>query len=109
MIESVSQLKTIKDNCQREPEPTSSTARNTRRTLRPANFFRSSSVQDGSSNRAASSCGYLDTSSRPCGVLKQKQNIFPTINYTHLYTFPLFNFEQISNGILLINDLIPEC
>ena len=52
---------------------TSSTWRNTRKKLSPANFLRSSSVHLGSWSNSANRCGYLETSSNPCGALRNAE------------------------------------
>ena len=52
---------------------TFSTSRKTRMKLRPANFLRSSSDQAPLVSSEAKRAGYLDTSSRPTGVLKIHQ------------------------------------
>ena len=49
---------------------TLSTSLKTRRKLSPANFLRSSSDQAPLANNEANRAGYLDTSSKPTGVLK---------------------------------------
>jgi len=77
----------IKDREEREREIkfqlTSSTRRNTRRKFFPANFFKSSVDQRGSSMSFANKLGYFETSSSPRGVLwkrwtkdKEKRTFF---------------------------------
>ncbi|KYN05733.1 hypothetical protein ALC62_03388 [Cyphomyrmex costatus] len=61
-------LKVAKEHCH-----TCSTFANTLNKLRPASFLMSSSVHVGSSNKVANSCGYLETSSKPVGVLQKRQ------------------------------------
>ncbi|KYN35560.1 hypothetical protein ALC56_10117 [Trachymyrmex septentrionalis] len=56
-----------------EHHHTCSTFANTLSKLRPASFLMSSSVHAGSSNKVANSCGYLETSSKPVGVLQKVQ------------------------------------
>ncbi|EZA59993.1 hypothetical protein X777_16196, partial [Ooceraea biroi] len=61
---------------------TCSTFANTLSKLRPASFLMSSSVHVGSSSRVANSCGYLETSSKPVGVLKERYDVCTyIINY----------------------------
>lgn len=58
--------------CKRKVKLTSSTCLNTRRKLRPANFFKSSTDQRASSSNLENRFGYLETSSSPRGVLQKK-------------------------------------
>ncbi|EGI57627.1 hypothetical protein G5I_14322 [Acromyrmex echinatior] len=59
-----------------EHHHTCSTFANTLSKLRPASFLMSSSVHVGSSNKVANSCGYLETSSKPVGVLQKNYTAF---------------------------------
>lgn len=64
---------------------TSSTRRSTRRKFFPANFFKSSVDQRGSSISLANKLGYFETSSSPRGVLQKKKmdnRNKPTIFYS---------------------------
>ncbi|KYM92123.1 hypothetical protein ALC53_01186 [Atta colombica] len=82
---------------------TCSTFANTLSKLSPASFLMSSSVHVGSSNKVANSCGYLETSSKPVGVLRKVQisndGIIELIRLPYFFSTLFLKRNPIAFGI----------